>query len=335
MTGLLTVAREVLQAAGIHDTPISVIELDRSAGDAAVVAVLVFAGGAPTPRAFLKATADPTQVGALEREHANLVTLEARAGAELAGSIPRPLFFGERRGLRLFACTVLPGQRLKNRPPGWMAGRSFPDVFDQVIDWLDRFATAATAPEAVAAPEATAIVAAFRENHRRSAAVDRLLDQALEKVAGRAPAAIATHGDFCVENVLYDDGGPVGVIDFDGPLDGGWPMTDLLHFLASLRMVPRGETDDDRLENHRRVFHGDVASRDRLRLRSLRHLERIGIEPAMGRHVAAIAWAGMANRSHRLQVGGSPDGLPRVLIRDGHCANLELLAEDGKRFLLE
>ena len=50
---------------------------------------------------------------------------------------------------------------------------------------------------------------------------------------GEEMPLVRTHGDFWSGNILVSDDGRLnGVLDWDSSVDRGWPMVDLLHFIA-------------------------------------------------------------------------------------------------------
>jgi len=330
------IVHEVLGLAGIRATSVSMIELDRSGVDEPLVAVLAFIDDAREPAAFLKLTSDGPAAASLDSEYGNLVRLAEQLPEAMRATVPRPLYRGQVRGLAVLAETVLPGARMKNLSGGWFRSAAFSPALERVMDWLDEFSASDTLAGSRSTSErAGEIVDRYRDRFDRSPEADRLLDEAVASTVDIPLPTVPAHGDFCVENVLVAEGGRIGVIDWEHPLDDGWPLADLLHFIASLWCIPHGKSAATRVENHRRMFYGDHPRRDLFRKRVAGHLRRLGIDPGRAVPLSALAWAQYANRKMQgvPAAADPPDTMPRIFIEDRRCVNLELLALEVGSYL--
>lgn len=321
--------------------PCSCIELDRSAAGEAATALLLFATGSPRPAALLKATTDVRRARALETEHANLTRVHAAGAVELRAAVPAALYLGGVGGATVLAQTAVSGTRMKDLPPGrYFASAAFRGHFAAAAEILDGLARALPAPRlsgAAAAARARDEIARYRAAHRVSPELESLLAAAAGHVATIEVPLVRGHGDFCTANLVIGEGDRLYAIDWEYPLDPGWPLADLLYLAASTWCVPYRKGRAALLDNQERLFFARHAHADLLRGTLVAAAARQGLTPADLAPLAALAWVAYANRK-RAELDAQPDltaerHLPLIALGDGACLNLELLARRVASFL--
>ena len=105
--------------------------------------------------------------------------------------------------------------------------------------------------DALVCPSVARIEALVREQEP-AFGLDSLVEPLWQHLEGREIPLVRTHGDFWSGNVLVNDDAKLsGVLDWDASLARGWPVLDLLHFIAfqnKIRAYWRfGPTVTDRL----------------------------------------------------------------------------------------
>jgi hypothetical protein len=318
---------DLARRTGAEARALSVIELNRSAPRRNVVALLAFRQGSPDPIAFLKASADPDRAAALCREFDNLSRLVRGGDPAFRATIPEPLYCERLGELTVLAESARSGTRMKDFPPDeYFGSRRFREHYRRCADWLVAFHRAAGGrDDAPPAAPAADVAARYRATHRVSRAAGALLDEAVAALADRPLAGVPMHGDYCAANVLVPASGDPVVIDWEHSPEPGWPLADLLHFTASTWCVPYRKGREALEANYRRLFFEPHGYSDLIRDAVARQVA----EPGLWLPLATLSWAAFANRKHDdLAAGGrSPSShLPLILVADGACLNLEILA---------
>jgi len=323
---------------------ISVIELNRSGPDQAAVALLAFLDGGPAPIAFLKITPDADRAAALAREFDNLTRLRHGGSAAFRRSLPEPLYCERLDDLTVLAETATAGTRMKDFPPDrYFASSRFRDHLSLAVRWLVEFHEAfgdeaSTLPADAASRE----VDRYRATHPVSPALNALLDETAHRLDPRRLPLTPSHGDFCTANVMVPEGDGLFVIDWEYPLARTWPLSDLLYFVASTWCIPYAKGREALRANYRQLFFTPHAFADLLRDSTSWYAGQLGVPTADVLFLSAVAWTGFANRKHddlarARAAGATPDEaghLPLMMIEDGACLNLELLAAHRDAFAL-
>jgi len=336
-----------LRAASIPFTQFSAIHLDRSAGNSRMMSMLVFVDGRKEPQVYVKtAPAEQTPAG-FRIEYDNLSALAGSGNELLLRSVPAPLHIGEYAGLQLLVESVLPGVRLKNLPPlQYLHSPRMLSHLRQIVEWLLAFRTAlGESPVVLTADRFERRVATpiriFREAYRVSPGLDRLFDETAEQLREGEIPFTPWHGDFCTANVLADERDRIGVIDWEHPIERGWPMADLLHFFSSLWCIQPSRATADRKDNYLRIFFQPGVLSRALRDSVARYTGELGIKAEMLLSISVMAWVEYANRKAEClaRIGARDDEsagrhLPLVLVHEGHCLNLELLVEHRDEYVL-
>lgn len=154
-----------------------------------------------------------------------------------------PLFLGEREieGVPVFALSERPGMTVDH-------DASFlPELTAAAAQWLRQFhrATVRRAPvdaETFACAFAPLFEAARARNRALSAEISGLEEGVRSRLVGRVTPLSWMHGDFKLENVVFDQvtGTLQGVIDWELASEPGPPLVDLLYLLLYNRVVRAG-----------------------------------------------------------------------------------------------
>ena len=150
---------------------------------------------------------------------------------------------------------------------------------------------------------------------------------------------IHCHGDFCTANLLVGEDDRVRVIDWEYPLDAGWPGTDLFYFISSVWCIPRRPGAAARVANYREIFFRRHRHSKRIAREVARYLETFGLAAELALPLMVLSWVGYANRKRRLvtEAGDRAEAEgeiePLTLLEENRCLNLEVLAEERESFL--
>lgn len=197
-----------------------------------------FPPGAARPTALAKVTmaAGASEGGAREAD----ILARLGPGAERAGArVPQILGQKqEERGAALFQ-TVVDG-----RPAAELL-RSQPDqlspLVTKVVDWLERWHGATVVLRQVNFEQLdrtffkpAALLAPFRESGE---AYQVWLTQRCKEVFTVPVPCVATHNDLTMANVLFDDLGRLGIVDWETGQPEGWPLVDFVYALTDAVMI--------------------------------------------------------------------------------------------------
>jgi hypothetical protein len=343
---LSRIVQAALEAAGVAHRDASFILADRCFPGQALHVLFVFAGGQPKPSLIVKVASDPGVAAALRTEAANLARLAEEAVGLPRSTVPTLAHLGIVDGRVVQAQAALPGAPMTRQPRGYFDSPRFAQDVERIRTWLAAFgrACASDLPRASEArlPDGPAqAVAIFRERHRRSPQLDALLDRACAQLAAEPPDLAPRHGDFCAANVMVAGEGWIGVIDWEAPLERTWPLFDLVTFLASVSSTDSAPRTW--LQGHRRLAYGAPPRLARVQAALQSAVREAGVGPAEAVALSALAWVVLANRKQAeldsLEAASGirmPDQvhLPLVALEDGHCLNLEILAERRADYLL-
>ena len=337
-------ARVALEAGGVAAGDVSLILADHSVPGYVGYTLFVLERRIGRPLTVVKVTTWPHRVVSLEQEFANLRRLRGDGPPDLREAVATPLALGREGEASFLALEPLPGVRM----PAGLLGRQrvaarYWRAFELAVDRLGDLARLPGGRGAGPALDAGAEVAAFRASHRRSAALDRLLDRAVRSISERRPRLPPAHGDYCADNLLVTAGGGLFIVDWECPLDTGWPFSDLLTLLTSLAGRPGKGGAEALARSYQRLLFGSGPHRDRIQRAAERHRRAIGLAPDQVVPASVLAWVAHANRKHaeleaRRAETTAPLAVdrhsPLIMIDDGHCLNLEILAEFPDRYLL-
>jgi aminoglycoside phosphotransferase (APT) family kinase protein len=340
---VLSIVEDLARRKDVDADRISVIELNRSGPSQAAVVLLAFLADRPDPIAFIKATSDRSRADVLEREFANLTRLARGGNEELRRSVPQPLYCSQTGDLTVLAETAKAGTRMKDFPPDrYFASRRFRNHFSLAVRWLvELHAALLTDASLPCADDAGSQVARYRDTHRVSRALDSLLDESVAALGDRDIPRAPSHGDFCAANIIPGDDG-VFVIDWEYPLVRTWPLADLLYFISSTWCVPYRKGRQALKANYRQLFFASHRFSDLIRRDAAWYAGQLDVPPDLLLPLSAMCWTAYANRKYdelarTRAAGGEGDEtghIPLVMIENGACLNLELLAEHRDHYLL-
>lgn len=333
MRALDRLVRHAVAEAGLDCRDYRTIELVRREPSADGRVLLVFLDAAAEPALFLK-LGSGARAESLETEFANLERLHELGNDGLRACLTRPLLLDRHDDFRVLVTDAFGGSRMKDLPPAaYFASAAFERQLQALLDWWLEFRACFEAVELGAPPDAAGEIALFRKHYRRTAALDALLDESAAALDGMALPLCPSHGDLCTANVLVDDADRLRVIDWEAPIARAWPLADMLYFFSSIWAVDYGRGAIVREANFRALFFESTPRGDRWIARLDRLAQRLGLERGAILPLSVLSWVGHANRKHAaLGVAGEiPDALatrhfPLVVVREGHCRNLELLA---------
>jgi aminoglycoside phosphotransferase (APT) family kinase protein len=341
---IFAIIEDLARRQGVDAARISVIELNRSGPAQTSVVLLAFLAGRPDPIAFIKATPDADRAVALRREFDNLTRLGRGGDEAFRRSVPEPLYCERLGELTVLAESAMPGTRMKDFPPdSYFASRRFRGHFLLAVRWLDELRKS-LADDAPPAPpdEAAREVARYRETHRVSPALNDLLDETVGDPQVANVPRVPSHGDFCTANVVIPDGNDLFVIDWEYPLTRTWPLADLLYFTCSTWCVPYRKGRDALKANYRHLFFSSHGFSDLLRESVAWYAGQLGIAADLLLPLSAMCWVAYANRKQAELARGRAASrefdeaghTPLIIIEDGACLNLEMLAEHRDTYLL-
>ena len=198
------------------------------------VLFFLFANGEPEPILIAKTPRLPGDHEALEREVTNLQMLAAIRPASL-GSVPRVVAYRDWQGSKVLVESVVPGV-----PMAPALVRSEPRIcLDGGMQWVTElhFATRAfvTGPSGSMRKQIESLLrclaAAFPHSNELARMLTRTHELA-EPLALQVLPRVFEHGDLSSPNVLIDEEGHVGVVDWELANPTGWPAVDAFFFLT-------------------------------------------------------------------------------------------------------
>jgi hypothetical protein len=335
---VFAIVEDLARRRGVDAGRISVIELNRSGPAQTALALLAFQDGSGEPLAFIKASTDAARAMALRREFDNLTRL-ARGDSDFRRTIPEPLYCEELGSLTVLAEAAGPGTRMKDFPPdAYFASRRFRDTYATCVRWLAQLdETLSDGAAALSTDAARMEIERYRQAHRVSPTLDGLLDESIHAVEGTSIPGVPSHGDFCTANVIVRSDGGLFVIDWEYPLARTWPLADLLYFTSSTWCIPYRKGRDAVEENYRGLFFRPHGFSELIHDTVAGYTKRLGLAQELMLPLSVLCWTAFANRKQDELCCGErreTDHLPLILVREGACINLEILAEERESYLL-
>lgn len=294
-----------LKRAGLHAVrqlagPARLTVASRTAGPPALCAAqqataacVVTGGGGPRRRQVMlvgdsgRATrvvkaARPADADRAAREQEVLTVLHQRGSG---AAVPAPLGHGLSGPFAWSAESALPGRPLADLLGERGARPRVRQVLDEVAAWLGTLAAShrtarswgvEPAPGAVLLGEHAALAPAFGR---------------LDGVPG-----VPVHGDLgAAFNLLVDDDGSWGVLDWETAQLDGLPLLDLLPLLCGALASLEGRDTADRAEHVLRLCSGQAADSDWLLTRVSRYVRDAGIPGDAAGALAALAFGHQAS----------------------------------------
>ncbi|WP_187368864.1 phosphotransferase [Baekduia soli] len=298
-----------LDALGLPEDPPFVLITPRFALSAHVVILILGADGAPVLAAKLPRR--PGDDGALAVEASNLRAVAAALGDD--GSTPGVVAFDEDLHHPLLLQRALRGTPASTA----VVHADRAGVVAKVTAWCDRLAAATAAPPA---PETVArvLVRPLCELAARPGVDGLVSDLArrtlplAERVAAAGVPWVFEHGDLGHPNLLLDDDGRLGVLDFERAEHAGPPGHDVAFFCAYAAVAASRRPPEQAVAE---AFHGRQAWAGEV---VAGHLARLGVDPGLHGALVAVGCA-------RVVAGALAAGLtPRIGDRDAAGRHLAL-----------
>jgi aminoglycoside phosphotransferase (APT) family kinase protein/SAM-dependent methyltransferase len=192
----------------------------------------------------------PGNVARRRHEHAILRRL-ASSGTAMSSLVPTALGESSLHGQPYFALTEMTGVSIDAAPS------NLQELTERASETLSRF-HASTIRDArlegdLRATLLTEPLSLMRDQLGDTAApaVNQISDALCRQFAVTRTRTVWTHGDFKIENVLFEQGTSTvtGIIDWDLSQEQGWPLLDLLYLIAYNRVLREGRAFEDVVQN--------------------------------------------------------------------------------------
>jgi aminoglycoside phosphotransferase len=270
-----------LKDLGLADDPSFVLVTPRFAQSRHVV-MLVLAEGGTRPALAVKIPRIAGDGAALAREAANLDAAGTALGHD--GSVPRLVAFDPERAHPLLIQGALTGAPLG--PAAVRRDRA--RAVALVAGWCDRLAAATAGPADPARIDRLAVapLQALAQDDAAGGELRDLARRTLPLAAGLREAGLPLvfeHGDLGHPNLIVDDAGRLGVLDFEQAETAGLPGHDLVFACAYVATVSARHPDPQLAG---RAFHGPDAWAAPV---LAAHLRRLGIAPELDAALVAVA----------------------------------------------
>jgi aminoglycoside phosphotransferase (APT) family kinase protein len=221
---------------------VRLLQVTARPGPRSSVVFLAFAGDRSSPSLLVKVNRDPLYADAVRAEFENLSAIYARLH-RFRPSVPRPLGCWEVEGHLVFCETALVGVPLGGRTfflPEALKRRRISRFTLAAVKWLAGFHSETVASHMVidqAFVQERFYVLVERLLARPGGALDgcegilERLPRTAEKFIGTKLPLGAVHGDFTHANVLFLEGGGLGVVDWEDCASHGLPFPDLFRLV--------------------------------------------------------------------------------------------------------
>lgn len=221
-------------------------------------------------------------------------------GARSAGAaVPHVLGTGEVAGRRVHLQSFVPGHsaaRVLATRPARAA-----EVFERLAGWILRWnrltQTLRPLEEQALERDLLAFARLLAPRFPEGEAYVTRLGALCSQVQGEPTSRVATHNDLTTFNLLLENGGGLGVVDWEGAREDGYPLADLLY--AATDVVCAADGYRDRVAAWKACFTPGGAFAERV------GRARASLEQALGLSAAAAAlsvhacWLGHAADEHR------------------------------------
>jgi hypothetical protein len=338
---LINTVIKILHDNNIKTENLRALPLNRSYGDYVYLSFLMFDVRNRYPIAVAKLDTSLMKTSILQLEFNNLKTMHSAApNPKFKESIPLPFYLGQWKNYSLLIESALPGKRMKNYyPQTYLRSQLFKTHLNAVVSWLLDFHNCQDIQNINIDKNNNLLqenIAKYLKSFDYSDKLKGLLEETKTKLYGINTKLVAWHRDFCTANVLVNDYGYMGVIDWEYPLDKlSWPLADLLYFISSLQSI-RFKPGLEALEhNYRSLYFRNSTLNKLLKDIIYKYAKYMNINMDLLVYYSVISWVMYANHKYEyLGLNGIDMGsedvvihLPLIMIREGRCMNLEILAE--------
>ncbi len=267
------------------------------------VICFVLAEGRAEPILVVKLPRLPGDNERLDREVSNLHAAN-RGRAKEDASIPRIVAYEDYHEHRLLIETAVPG-----RPMSPAVVRRQPEVsIEAALAWLFDLQLATAGPGLQSSRDwferlVEQPLHQFKALLQQSAEESSLVDQALALMhpfRDHEVPLVMEHGDFSSPNILQDENGRVGVVDWELADPQGLPASDLFFFLTYVAFARQGARNNaEYLQAFRQAFFGPNAW---TRSYVMRYCERLKLAHELAAPLFVLTWgryvAGLIARLH-------------------------------------
>jgi Phosphotransferase enzyme family len=257
------------------------------------------------PSAIAKLNLTTAMAGNRVAEATALAHLGPSAGS--AGArIPRPLLLGERNDSPVLLQTVVSGQPLASvlasRPNRLL------DIIKHLIVWLERWnrSTMTIKPldPKLLDRELLAPAALLAPLLDHGGAYRNWLTEGCAALVRVPVALVAAHNDLTMWNVLLDEQGRLGVLDWESACEACLPLVDFFYGLTDAVAAAQGYFDRGKAFEACFALDGTYAPAVRQFLKPLR--DAVEISDEMAELCFHACWLHHAANEHRAAVAGAP-----------------------------
>ena len=215
------------------------------------VLFFLFAPESTEPVLVAKTPRLPGEVGFIEREATNLQAL-ALVGEHGIDCVPRVAMYRDWHGSKLLVQTALPG-----RPMSPAFVRAQPDMcLATVMDWVTRlhqqtraFATGREDSTRAIIAQTIGVLERGLSGDEHATELVRRTRNTLTPLADHVLPRVFEHGDLSSPNILMDDAGRLGVVDWELANSVGVPAADVFFFLTYLAFAREDATQTQQQVN--------------------------------------------------------------------------------------
>jgi hypothetical protein len=288
-TDLLSVARAEWQDWGFGPAPrqLDCLLLTRGPRSLNKVVGLLFADAETRPRLAVKIARTAASAAALRREAAALRAIAAQV--DTPRGVPRAIFIRDQPGMCMLGESAIDGRPLYAR----LRAETYRGLTLKTVDWLIALTGRRTpCPRArwwdrLVEPRLSEFCACFRD------IVDHdLLAATRAGLAGLgALPLVPEQRDLWSGNVLIDDAGQVGVVDWEDAEPNGLPALDLFYLLADLAFTFDGAFASGRFRESYRASQDPTTFTGRITAEAVaRYSAGIGLDASALRPLRLLAW---------------------------------------------
>lgn len=221
---------------------VHLLQVTARPGPLSSLVFLAFASGRPAPSLLVKVNCDPLYADAVRTEFENLSAIYSRLHRSRP-SVPRPLGCWKVDGHLILCETALVGVPLGGRTfflPEPVKRRRIEGFTRAAVEWLAGFHSE-TVSDSMVIDQAFVqerfcslverLLVRYGDALRGWEATLERLPRVAEKFHGVELTLGAVHGDFTHANVLFLDGGGLGVVDWEDCDPQGLPFPDIFRLL--------------------------------------------------------------------------------------------------------
>jgi hypothetical protein len=275
---------------GLGPTPdrLSCVLLTGGPGSTNKVVGLLFAEPSPTPRLVIKMARTEQATDALRQEARALDAIGRRHAGGVPG-VPHLLFSGVYAGRWMLGQSVVSGRPLYTR----LTTATYRELALQTTDWLIALAS----HREVRAPDGAWRRVVESRLDEFEACFVKTVDRGLLRATRRCLAhlgelsLVPEQRDLWTGNLLLDDDGQLGVVDWEDAQPQGLPAVDLVYFLTDLAFMHARAYASGQFRPTYRATLDPATFVGCVRAECLtRYAAGIGLDPAALRPLSVLTW---------------------------------------------